>query len=95
LTTASRSEPTHAELFGLEGSTTSRTDRSGKGRRKRWRRRPDGRFERTDTMPAWYADVCAALSRAVWRDQVTDDEAIVVAVLHPLALGEAFPEDAA
>jgi hypothetical protein len=25
--------------------------------------------------PAWYQDFCLALSRAVWRDQVTDEEA--------------------
>lgn len=42
-------------------------------------------------MPRWYADACDAVSRAVWRGQVTDAEATALLdVLHSVALGEAL-----
>jgi hypothetical protein len=102
--TTSPSELTHAKLFGVgaPSGSTSRTyvwcpscqyrfNPANATRRKKWRRGFDGRWEPVDMLPTWYANACKAVSRALWRHELTDREAsLMIAVLHPLATAEAF-----
>ena len=42
-------------------------------------------------MPLWYTRWCETMSRAVWREQVTEREATVaLRVMHAVALREAW-----
>jgi hypothetical protein len=80
------SDQSHADVFGLPGSLASRADRGGLPKEPNERAWVEGLYALLGARelaqppsmfgePAWYRERCEAVSRAVWRDEVTASEA--------------------